>query len=82
MATNSYECKALIISEKYGILNYSVKGKNMVFYDSWVTTSKHDKNTTYKNVYALDTDTWTRAPLKNYYKPNSKLGTHIINYAI
>lgn len=45
-----YEEKALLYAEKYGIVDYEVKGNQMIYFESFPL-----ENTIYKAVVNLDT---------------------------
>ena len=58
------ENKATLYAEKYGILDYKVIGKTMVYYSNYL-----NENTTYKVTVNLETmKENSRVPLKRYYK--------------
>lgn len=57
------EASALIYAEEYGILEYHIKGNQMIYYPTYP-----EEHATYKAVVDLDTFKETREPLKKYYK--------------
>lgn len=58
------ENKATLYAEKYGILEYKLIGKSMVYYANYL-----NENTTYKVTVNLETmKEKSRLPLKRYYK--------------
>jgi hypothetical protein len=60
---HNYNDRALLYSEKYGIVNYRVNKNNMIYYESF----QLERNT-YKCIVNLDTMKEQRTPLKRYYK--------------
>lgn len=62
--TNSYEHKALLYAENYGIINYTVKNNKMRYYESYYL-----ERATYKRIVNLDTMEVSSQELKYYY-PN------------
>lgn len=72
-----YEHLAVSYAEKYGICEYHINGRNMIYYTTFPM-----EHMTYKAVVNLDTTTETRQPLKNYYKPYKSLicGKYQANY--
>ena len=61
------ENKAVQHAERYGILDYTIKGSYMVYYASY-PSSGQDKRTTYKVTINLETNEEKREQLKRYYK--------------
>lgn len=57
-----YEHLALLYAEKYGIIEYYVKGNEMIYY-----TSFPQEHNTYKAVVNLDLSKEKRTRLKRYY---------------
>ena len=56
--------KAILYAEKYGILDYKVIGKTMVYYANYL-----NENTTYKVTVNLVTmKEKSRLPMKRYYQ--------------
>ena len=65
-------CKAsaVIYAEEYGILEFHVKGNQMIYYPTYP-----EEHMTYKAVVNLDTFEETRTPLRKYYKAyKAKIG--------
>ena len=58
-----YEASALVYAEHYGIIEFHVKGNQMIFYPTYPMEHR-----TYKATVNLDTFKETREPLKKYYK--------------
>lgn len=61
------ENKATLYAEKYGILEYTIINKNMVYYSNYL-----NEHVTYKvtvNLVAMKEN--SRKPLKRYYKKGS-----------
>ena len=63
----SYIDKATEYAEEYGIIEFQVKGKNLVYYRSYYSYYEKRKFTT-KFVVNLDTMETTKTPLKRWNK--------------
>lgn len=64
-----YERLALLYAEKYGIIEYTVKGSKMIYYVNYKEYAhrvKNYKGDTYKAVVNLKTGEETRTLLKRY----------------
>lgn len=76
IAQNNYEDKAILYAEKYGIIEFKVKGNEMIYYTSFPL-----ERMTYKAVVNLDEMKEKRTPLKRYYKAYSgTIGGIQVNY--
>ena len=77
MKTEFYGQLALMLAEKWGVIEYRVKGNKMVFYSSWP-----GEHSTVKCVVDLDTMKETRHTIKRYYPAySSKIGgRYVANY--
>lgn len=74
-----YDLEALKYAERYGIIEYHVKGNEMIYY-----TSFPYEHVTYKTVVDLDLQDETRIEMANYYKPYASLigGRYQANYMV
>jgi hypothetical protein len=73
-----YEHIALCFAEEYGIIEYHVKGNEMIFYTSFPL-----ERMTYKAVVNLDTMDEVRTEMSKYYKPYAHIGgRYQANYAV
>ena len=72
-----YEHIALCYAEKYGIIEYHVKGNEMIYYTSWPL-----EYSTYKAVVNLDTLDEVRTEMSRYYRAYDSLigGRYQANY--
>lgn len=71
----SYEERAMAYAEHYGIVEFKVKGKAMIYYTSWPM-----ERTTYKVTVNLDIIYETREAMRRYYKPYKHIGGVQVNY--
>lgn len=73
----AYELSALRYAEKYGIIEYHMEGRNMVYYTSWPM-----ERVTYRAVVNLDKMRERRTPMKRYTSPYKGLigGRYQANY--
>lgn len=71
--------KAIAYAEKYGIIEFHVKGTQMSYYTSWPMS-----RITYKGVINLKNGKHTRTPMKRYYKAYSSRigGKYQANYMV
>lgn len=71
--------KAIRYAEKYGVVEFHMSGKKMIYYSSFPM-----EKTTYRCVVDLETMSEKRTPLRKYYKPyKAKIsGRYQANYAI
>lgn len=60
---SKYDASALVYAEHYGIVEFHVKGNQMIYYPTYP-----EEHATYKAVINLDTFEEKREPLKKYYK--------------
>lgn len=60
---SKYDASALVYAEHYGIVEFHVKGNQMIYYPTYP-----EEHVTLKAVVNLDTFEETRTALKNYYK--------------
>lgn len=72
-----YDLKALKYAERYGIIEYHVKGNEMIYYTSWPL-----EHSTYKAVVNLDTLDEVRTEMGRYYRADDSLigGRYYANY--
>ena len=72
-----YEHKALCYAEEYGIIEYHIKGNEMIYYTSFPMERK-----TYKAVVNLDTMFEVRTEMDRYYRAYDALigGRYQANY--
>ena len=75
----TYKHKALCYAEDYGIIEYYVKGNQMIYYSTFPLEHR-----TIKAVVNLDTGEEKRRPLKRYYKAYGTLigGKAQANYCV
>ena len=64
---HNYEEEALLYAEKYGILDYKVKGSSMIYYANYPKYLAKPRRT-YKVTYNLKSKTETRVLLKRWNK--------------
>ena len=74
-----YEHEALLYAEQYGIIEYHVKGNEMIYYTSWPM-----EHATYRAVVNLDTMEEIRNEMPRYFKPYGPRigGRYQANYAV
>ena len=79
MKTEFYKQLALLLAEKWGVIEYAVIGNIMTFYSSWP-----GEHSTVKCEVNLDTMRETRRCLKRYYPSySSKIGRrYVANYCV
>lgn len=72
-----YDLEALKYAEKYGIIEYHVKGNEMIYYTSWPM-----EHSTYRVVVNLDTLDEVRTEMSRYYRAYDSLigGRYQANY--
>ena len=76
---SEYELRALRYAEKYGIIEYHVKGNEMIYYTTWIM-----EHATYRAVVNLDTMDEVRTLMSRYYSPYDSLigGRYQANYMV